>query len=123
MENQEYVEINGVNYYRLCCCDPESFVNNGLPIHKVFWKHKDCEGGIYIGDNACLYCEKCGHISHLRNVIWHSPNTSLSSDSYVVSFYNTTPYSPYTRDIIGSVILENLKYGGVSWILKFWKQL
>lgn len=121
MKNQEYVEINGVGYYRLCCRDPESIVN-GLPPHKVFWKHKECEGDIYLGDNACLYCEKCGHISHLRNVIWHSPNISLSSDFYV-SFYNTTPYSPYTRDIIGHVILESLKYCGVSWIVKFWKQL
>lgn len=104
MENKGYIEVDGVLYFRLSCHDI-SALYEGRPSHKTFWKHKDCDGDVYVGDNACLYCDKCGQFSHLRNVTWHSPLTSNSVD-YYVSFYNATTYRPDTRYDVGSVILQ-----------------
>lgn len=118
MDQRRSVNVNGVEYFRLYCEDITA-IYKGMPSRETLWKHKDCEGDVYVGDNACLYCDKCGQISHLRNVTWHSPLTSISSD-YYVSFYNATPYHPYTRDCIGSVIC---KKGGMSWAIKFLNNL
>lgn len=114
MGQRRSVNVNGVEYVRLYCHDI-SALYEGRPSHKTFWKHKDCEGDVYVGDNACLYCDKCGQITHLSNVTWHIPLTSISVD-YYVSFYNATPYHPYTRCDVGSVILEGVvNEGRMSW--------
>lgn len=124
MENKGYIEVDGVLYFRLSCHDI-SALYEGRPSHKTFWKHKDCDGDVYVGDNACLYCDKCGQISHLRNVTWHSPLTSISVD-YYVSFYNATPYHPYTRCDIGSVISQGAVREGrmsLAWVKEFLNNL
>lgn len=127
MENKGYIEVDGVLYFRLSCHDISAFYE-GMPSRERLWKHKDCEGDVYVGENACLYCDKCGQISHLSNVTWHSPLTSISFDSfdYYVSFYNATPYHPYTRNDVGSVILQGAVREGrmsLAWVKEFLNNL
>lgn len=53
------IEKEGVLYYQLFITDPTHSIESSQPI---IWKHlnENCEGNIYIGDNGCFYCEKCG---------------------------------------------------------------
>lgn len=53
------IEKGGVRYYQLCIADPTLLHESFQPI---IWKHRNnhCEGNVYLGDNCCFYCEKCG---------------------------------------------------------------
>ncbi len=54
------IEKEGVRYYRLTIKDPTLLYESFQPI--IVWKHQNdhCEGNVYLGDNGCFYCEKCG---------------------------------------------------------------
>ena len=52
------IEKDGVIYWEGYFACPVCFEGgrNDVP---VYWKHYECGGQIYIGDNAKFYCEKC----------------------------------------------------------------
>lgn len=66
-------EKDGVTYLRLHCQNPVNMINGHSP--EILWKHgdDDCNGDLYLGDNAMLYCKKCNkhksfiHVSFEKN--------------------------------------------------------
>lgn len=113
MENQEYVEINGVYYIRLHCCDPESecpFNRN----YGHFWKHHDCDGDIYINDNAHLLCKRCGQIWPIVYSEITTPFTANVKDYYFSQ-------SEVPNFIASRLSLSNgmVRSVGIMWLKRF----
>lgn len=78
MENLEHININGVEYYKFYCFDPE------VNIYKRhFWKHYKCGGDIYIGDNAHFLCKSCGKTWPVQYSDYMSPFTANVNGYYV----------------------------------------
>ncbi len=68
-------EEDGYTYFQLhapCLVCGEQ--GRGTPF--VFWKHGDdnCNGDIYVGDNACLKCKKCGRSAHVTHCGFSCPD-------------------------------------------------
>lgn len=109
MENKEYIEIEGICYIRLSCCDPVSEQSNYVT---RFWKHHDCGGDIYIGDNAYLLCKSCGETWPVLYSDYMSPFTANVNDFYVSQSKTFTGY----RISLGKECIRHL---GIIWLMRF----
>lgn len=73
---------NGVSYFKLCIACPVCN-QEGRNTERAFWKHYNCEGDIYVGDNAFYKCKKCGRSSHVREWGYNCPQHSNSPEEFV----------------------------------------
>ncbi|GIM59638.1 hypothetical protein [Capnocytophaga canimorsus] len=74
MEKQKFFEKDGTKYFRLRVNCP-TCREKGINTPSSYWTHlnDDCNGGIFIGDNAHFYCEKCGAEEHILKSKLSSP--------------------------------------------------
>ena len=49
----------------------------------VYWQHHECGGDVYVGDDACYKCRKCGEKSHVSDWKYNCPGHCDSSDNFV----------------------------------------
>lgn len=109
---------DGYSYYQLYIkcpiCNQE-----GRPVAPVFWVHADpdCEGDIYIGENAYYKCEKCGHTDHLMKWKYWCQGHSKSVDDYV----ELTDKSEYA-DVVAAAG-QLVKAAGIPWLTTLLKNL
>ena len=82
---EEQITINGIVYHRLYVMDPVSQAR-GVTTVPHLWKHDECEGVIYIGSNAHLYCSGCGREIPVVYSRWRSPLNSYNAEDYYISF-------------------------------------
>lgn len=70
---------NGVTYWLLFCSCPVE-LERGEYSPRLSWKHldNDCLGDVYLGDNACFKCAKCGRSSHVKNWKYICPSHANS---------------------------------------------
>lgn len=70
---QTKIEKGGVQYCLLYIPDPTLLVDGHLS-QSIVWKHlnENCGGDIYIGNNGCFYCEKCGEEIEVSECSFHS---------------------------------------------------
>lgn len=70
------IEKNGVAYKQLICINP-NLINQTT--NEVAWLHGNdsCLGSIYLGDNGCFYCDKCGKEINVFNC-------AFQEDGYVI---------------------------------------
>lgn len=88
------------------------------------WSHynNNCDGDIYVGENAFYYCHKCGETQHVYKWKYHSP---WRCDGAYYSLY----YSPVERCKLESVsvsvaqavstIGQMVKQTGLAWLREF----
>lgn len=59
--------------------------DQGRNTERSFWRHADnnCNGDVYVGDNAFYKCRKCGQTSHVKNWAYNCPSHSSSPDEFV----------------------------------------
>lgn len=60
------------HYFQLYCKCPSCYVNGNL-VPPIYWVHEGCGGDIFIGDNACFYCNICEKEVNLTNVTYKCP--------------------------------------------------
>ena len=73
---------DGHIYCRLYISCPVCIDQGRMP-PKGYWQHHKCNGDIYVGDDACYKCRKCGEKSYVRNWKYSCPGHSNSSDNFV----------------------------------------
>lgn len=109
------ININGVEYYRLYCKCPVC-VERGYDSEPVYWQHQECEGDMYIGDDATLFCERDATVIPVTQAEFLCPNHRASKGFLVRHGYTTTPNFP--------IILDELVHSvGLEWINRFVKNL
>lgn len=66
-------EKDGVTYFRLYISCPVDF-DRGKAMRE-YWSHynNNCDGDIYVGENAFYYCKKCKVTQHVYKWRYHSP--------------------------------------------------
>ena len=116
----EQITINGIVYYRLYVPDP---VAEGRAITSVvgFWQHDECDGDIYIGSNAHLYCNRCGKDMPIVSISWATPMTSLVSANYVCSNL-MKGHVPSIIDLYGS-LARMASTTGLKWFCELTRSL
>ena len=77
-------EENGTSYYQLYMSCPVC-TSRGVSTPQTLWTHYDnnCQGDIYVGDNAYYKCDKCGHSAHVLDWKYNCPSHSSSPDEFV----------------------------------------
>ena len=115
MENLEHININGVEYYRLYCCDPAEIRNGTANIEHHFWKHYKCGGDIYIGDNAHFLCRSCGETWSVKLSAFITPSAASNINDFYIS------PSKVELDSIETIGLAGLitNYTGLDWLNQF----
>lgn len=108
----ESIEVNGAKYYRFYCPDIVS-EGNETP---HFWTHHNCDGDIYIGDNAHFLCIKDNSTWPVIFSSLVTPSTS-NSDEYSVSQspYIIEQHTKFIADIAAFMAL----YAGLNWMREF----
>lgn len=109
MENKGYIKIEDVSYIRLSSCDPVSEQSTYVT---HFWKHHDCGGDIFIGDNAHFLCEKCGQMWPVSFSNFMTPTTTSLNDFYISQTKTFTGY----HIALGEECIDNL---GIDWFVRF----
>ena len=99
-------EKDGYTYFELYVTCPVCR-EKGIVTPQTQWLHKDneCGGTIYIGDNACYYCDKCEHICP----------THSTSDGYYISLDGSTLRIAEIISCAGQMLSEV----GQKWLMKF----
>lgn len=103
-------EKNGVLYYQMYTRNPIC-VECGKETPPLFWKHNECGGDIYIGNNAHLYCEKCGALFHHSHMKIHCKSDGCC-DTVFVSETNDENYYDHLIGCAGYLI----KHTGLPWL-------
>ena len=77
-------EENGRTYFQLYIGCPVC-LERGTNTPRSYWTHGDanCNGDIYVGDNAYYKCSKCGRSSHVKNWGYNCPTHSSIPDEFV----------------------------------------
>ena len=112
------IEENGYQYVQLYTSCPVC-VDQGRFIPHAYWGHGDdnCLGDIYVGDDACFKCAKCGRTSHVTN--W-TVNTDCPahSSNYMVNYVGETHQGmPPAQAISFAGQMSTLV--GVGWLQRF----
>lgn len=74
----KHFSIDGIQYCQLYMQSPVGLEHN-ISSFSTFWTHgrladgSKCGGDIYIGENGCYYCEKCGAIGPIANWAYGTP--------------------------------------------------
>jgi hypothetical protein len=112
-------EKDGYTYFELYVTCPVCR-EKGIVTPQTQWLHKDndCGGAIYIGDNACYYCDKCEHTGKLKSVKMECP-THSTSDGYYISLDNSTLSIAEVISCVGQMVSEV----GQKWLIKFLENL
>lgn len=100
----------GVEYFLLYISCP-SCIEGGKPTQASYWTHADCGGDLYVGDNAHIYCEKCGKSEIVSKCKFMYPY--CSNEYYEVSFGH------YVSPTNWSHILLGVQFSGVKFMKKF----
>lgn len=102
-----------VEYFQLYIPCP-SCIERGKPTQPSYWTHADCGGDLYVGNNAHLYCEKCGKSEIVSKCKFMCP--CCSNKNYEVRFGHYD--SPTNWSLILSGVTRN-EFGGVKFMRKF----
>lgn len=82
---------DGIQYYQLHIQSPIGLEHN-ITTFPTCWKHgklvdgSECGGDIFIGDNGCYYCEKCGAMEPVANWAYRRPyicNGEIDREEYL----------------------------------------
>ena len=76
---------NGATYYRLYIPCPVC-MGRGVATQASYWQHYDnnCNGPIYVGENAYYKCTKCGRSAHVLEWKYSCPtHSSNSNDQFI----------------------------------------
>lgn len=119
MEKQDSFEKDGTKYFHLYVACPVCR-ERGVISPKSYWIHAndDCNGNIFIGDNAHLYCEKCGAEEHISKCKFSS--TCCDSDvkeSTILFGVENEKYSVdvgYAISLVGMMVTVT----GNQWTMK-----
>ena len=109
---------DGTPYYELYCKCPNC-VEVGKDVPPSLWHHEHCDGEIYVGENAHLYCRKCGRERHIMYSAFKCPDCCKVEDE-VVDLDDSLEL-PYTQNniILGQVVDKV----GIRWLINFLKNL
>ena len=82
MANIDSFSKDGYSYYKLYISCPVC-IDMGKMTPQAFWTHhnNNCNGSIYMGENAYFMCQKCGAKQHVMKWKYGCPNHS-KSDQY-----------------------------------------
>lgn len=67
--NKDRLEIDGITYFPLFCECP-TCAKYGDHQLLSYWKHQGCDGQVFVGSNAMLYCNKCSCSTNIRNAFF-----------------------------------------------------
>lgn len=110
---KKHFSKDGVEYFQLYIPCP-SCIEEGKPTQRSYWTHANCGGELYVGDNAHLYCEKCGKSEIVFKCRYMCPN--CSNEYYEVSFGHYS--SPTSLLPFLSGVLRN-EFCGVRFMRNF----
>ncbi len=81
MASLDSFEKNGYTYFQLYISCPVC-IDRGNMTPQAFWSHHDnnCNGDIYMGENAYYMCKKCGRTSHVMKWKYGCPNHMNGTD-------------------------------------------
>ena len=82
-----------------------------------YWKHLDnnCNGDIYVGDNAFFKCKKCGQSVHVSNCRYSCPVHSDTPDELV--FFDGADAGSVS--VTMSVAGRQVETAGMLWLRRF----
>ena len=106
-------EKDGVTYLRLHCQNPIDILKEKVHCPYILWKHgdDDCNGDIYLGDNAMLYCKKCNQYKSLLHVSFEE------NDKIRFNTENIITHSD--KDLIKALAISHMgDLGGFNWLEK-----
>lgn len=105
---------NGATYYRLCVCCPVC-LGRGVPTPTSYWTHSDnnCNGDVYVGDNAYYKCTKCGRSAHVLEWKCSCPTHSNSPDNFIGAGAVSSATEAVT--IAGQLV----EVAGITWLQSF----
>ncbi len=102
---------DGVEYYSLYAECPNCVIE-GHPAKPVFWKHDNCGGQMYVGDDAHVYCEKCKTKFPITNCQFECPDCTQYRREAVVK------NKPNMNNVAGCI--TNLGaisvFAGLKWL-------
>ena len=113
-----------VTYFRLFICCPVC-LEQGSQMMQSYWKHLDnnCNGDIYVGDNAYCKCLKCGRTSHVRNWKYLCPSHTNSIDTFMTDsdalVCADSEYVVMAVSMSGQMAQET----GVQWLQRFFRNM
>lgn len=113
--DEDRIVLHGVTYWRLYTKCPVCF-NNARDVPSSFWYHKQCGGDIYIGNNAKLYCEKCGWSIHVAKAKFNCPIHCKCEEETVEP--STCLHYEFGASNIGPSIICR---AGIPWLKDFLK--
>ena len=106
---------DGVTYYQLYICCPVC-ISKGVATPHSFVTHGDdsCHGDIYVGDNACCKCVKCGHLAHVKDCEFHFPCCHSASPDALVFFNGASK-----NEVLISIAGQLTDMAGIPWLQRF----
>ena len=114
-------EEDGVTYYQLLCSCPVC-LSRGVNTPQTLLMHGDgnCHGDIYVGDNACCKCIKCGHLSQLSNCEFRFPCCHSDSPDALV-FFDRASEGGFSSGI--GIAGQMADVAGIQWLQRFLENL
>ena len=109
--NLETFKEGGYLYCRLYISCPVC-IDRGLQRPHGYWQHNRCNGDIYVGDDACYKCRKCGEKNHVRNWRYNCPGHSNSADDFVGASCQALASAISTAGQMTTLV-------GVAWLQRF----
>lgn len=101
---------DGVEYYSLYAACPNCVIA-GHPAKPVFWKHDNCGGQMYVGDDAHVYCEKCKTKFPITNCQFECPDCTQYRREAVVK------NKPNMNNVAGGIaILGGISIANLKWL-------
>jgi hypothetical protein len=123
-ENGSLIQIKEHSYFIVYTICPVCH-DKGYILEKSYWIHldEDCNGKIYVGDDANYYCSKCGEYCSVSNAIILSlcckkvPRNGLSFQSNLTDSHKTTIVDVIS--FVGGMVTET----GIFWLTVFLKNI
>ena len=105
---------NGATYYRLYLQCPVC-VGRGVPTPTSYWQHYDnnCNGPIYVGENAYYKCTKCGRSAHVLEWKYSCPTHSSNSNDQFIGV--GAEVLAKTIAVAGQLV----EAAGIAWLQSF----
>lgn len=106
-------EKNGVTYFELYISCPVCLDRGNQTPHS-YWSHhnNNCNGDIYMGENAFYYCKKCGATQHVYKWKYGCPNHSSGE-------YEFLEASPASLAQAVSTAGQMVNATGIPWLQTF----
>jgi hypothetical protein len=101
----------GNTYFQLFISCPVCH-DRGRNTERSFWAHYQCNGDIFVGDNAFYKCKKCGKTNHVKEWSYNCPSHSSSPDEFVKASSQGLAQAVSTA---GQMVMEC----GQQWLMKF----